>query len=426
MKKILLYIAILFSLTEFAPARTAYLIDVDGGIGPATAAYIISGIEEAERKNLECVVLRLNTPGGLVESTRDIVESILESSVPVIVYVAPGGARAGSAGVFITLAGNVAAMAPGTNIGAAHPVGAGGQSDTSAVMEEKITNDVAAFVRTIAQKRGRNVEWAEKAVRESISATENEALEIGVIDYIAPTLDSLFAAANGRIVEVGGGIEKTLNTAEIEIERREMNWREKLLAAISDPNVAYLFLMLGMLGIFFEFSNPGAIYPGVIGGLSILVAAYSMQMLPINYVGVALIIAALILFIMEIKITSFGLLTVGGIASLTIGSIMLIDSPFEFMRLSMEIIISVVAIISLTFIAIIYLAVKAHRRKPSGGEHALEGRTAVATVDFESGKGSVKIEGEIWRAESNDEIKAGDEAIVEKVDRLTLKVKKSI
>jgi membrane-bound serine protease (ClpP class) len=418
-------IFILFFLLAVIPvhSRDVAVIEIDGGIGPAVAQYIEGGIERAEQGRAEAIIIKLNTPGGLLESTRDIVEDILSAPIPVIVYVAPSGGRAGSAGVFITLAANIAVMAPGTNIGAAHPVGIGGQSDTTA-MYDKVTNDAAAFVRSIAKKRDRNVEWAELAVRESVSATETEAFDKDIIDHIAPDVDSLLAAIDGATVETSAG-KQTLDTKEATIKLIEMNWREKLLDFISNPNIAYALLMLGIYGIFFELYSPGAIVPGVVGGFSIILAGYALQMLPVNWAGVALIVLALLLFILEIKVTSYGMLSVGGVVSLLLGSIFLIDSPFEFMQISWSIIITSVVITTLFFGLLIFLGIKAQFRKGSSGTDAMSGERGTAVTDISPGRpGSVKSHGEIWSAVSEENISAGDSVIVEQVEGLRIKVKK--
>jgi membrane-bound serine protease (ClpP class) len=424
-KKIFLLFVLFAFATNLQAKNKVVVIDVDGGIGPAIHQYIDGGIEYAEDENAEALIIRLNTPGGLVETTRDIVESIMESRVPVIVYVGPGGARAGSAGVFITLSGNIAAMAPGTNIGAAHPVGMGGDGgDSTDVMYDKITNDVAAFVRTIAQNRGKNVEWAEKAVRESVSATEQEALELGVIDFISKDLSELLEQCDGMKVVVDGE-EETLNTKNAEIELRGMNWSEEFLQVLTNPNIAYILLMLGIYGIFFELYSPGSIFPGSIGAICIILGAYSMQMLPINYAGVALILLAIVFFIVEIFVTSYGLLTIGGIVSLAVGSVMLIDSPFEFLEISTGIIITVVVFTSLFFIAIGAIGIRAQFRKRKSGKHAMLGEIGVAIQDIKAGEYSnVKVHGEIWKASSEADIPKDSQVEVLAVEGLKINVKK--
>lgn len=423
-----IFVAILLVITlksvSFA-ADDIVVITIDGGIGPAVTEYIESGIKHSDESNAQLLVIKLNTPGGLLESTRDIVSTILESPVPIAVFVSPSGARAGSAGVFITLAGHIAAMAPGTNIGSAHPVGLGGESgDSASVMYDKVTNDAAAFIRSIAEKREKNVEWAEKAVRESISATENEALEQGVIDFITPDLDSLLKQIDGMKVETSRG-EKELDTEDADVEMLDMNWREELLSIISDPNIAYILLMLGMYGLLFELYSPGSIFPGVIGGISILLGLYSLQMLPINYAGLGLIVLAIILFIIEIYVASYGLLTVGGVISLFLGSIMLIDAPFEFMDISMSVIITVIVVTVLFFLGLAYLGIKAQTGKKSTGSEGLAGETGVVIVEITpESTGKVKVHGEIWKATAKESIDVGDKVEVISVTGLSLEVKK--
>lgn len=400
-------------------------IKVDGGISPATTLYIKNSIKYAEDKQAEALIIQLNTPGGLLEATREIVQEIMGANVPVVVYIAPSGARAGSAGVFITLAAHIAAMAPGTNIGAAHPVGMGGEKVDS-TMNEKITNDAAAFIRSIANERNKNIDWAERTVRESISATEKEAYLAGAIDYIAPNLDSLIAAIDGVEVKISSG-KKVLSTKGKQVVERRMSWRESFLFWLANPNIAYILLMIGIYGLLFEFWSPGAMFPGIIGAISLMIALYALQMLPVNYVGVGLIIIALILFILEIKVVSYGLLTIGGIISLAIGSIMLIDAPNEFMDISMNLIIAFVIITALFFLIVIVFGIKAQTRRAVTGDIALIGLRGNAITDISPGhKGQVKVSGEIWSAVSDEEIKEGDEIVVQSVQNFVLKVRKYI
>ncbi len=369
------------------------------------------------------MVIKLNTPGGLLESTRDIVSSIMESKVPVIVYVSPSGARAGSAGVFITLSAHVAAMAPGTNIGAAHPVGMQGEADSS-VMFEKVTNDAAAFVRTIAEKRKRNINWAEQTVRNSIASTEKEALDSGAIDFICNNIDELIAGADGRTVETSTGFV-TLKLKGLETEDIEMSWIEELLLLISDPSIAYILMMIGFYGIMFELYSPGAILPGVAGAICLILGLYSMNTLPINYAGAALIVVAVILFLLEIKVTSYGILSIGGVIALFLGSMMLIDSPLEFMQVSLSAIITVVAVSLLFFTFIITMAVKAQSRKKHTGIDSLIGETGIVAIAIEAGKpGKIRISGELWNARASDTLLPGDRVTIEKMEGLTLLVKK--
>jgi membrane-bound serine protease (ClpP class) len=401
------------------------MITIEGGISPAVASYIITSLEKSEELGAEAMLLRLNTPGGLLESTRDIVSAFLNSKIPVIVYVAPGGSRAGSAGVFITLAAHVAAMAPGTNIGAAHPVGIDGSSDSS-TMTSKIVNDTKAFIRTIAEKRNRNISWAEQTVESSISSTETEALAEGAIDFVAVSVKSLLDSADGMEVTTAAGTKK-LRLRDVDIIEIEKSWRDHILMTLSDPNIAYLLIMLGIYGLIFELKSPGSIAPGVVGGISLLLAAYSLKMLPVNMVGVAFIFLAFVLFVIEFFVQSYGLLSVSGVVSLFFGSILLIDSPLEFMRISMTLII-VVTLATAIFVAIlVYYGIKAQSRKKEGGSQAVIGMTGTARTDFVHGVGGkVHVYGELWQAKSDDDIKIGDKIIVTAIEGFTLHVKKSL
>ncbi len=422
MKKYVYIFALLFVLNANAQPKV-YILSIDGSINPATSDYIIMGIEKANEDNAECVIVKLNTPGGLLKSTRIMVSEFLSSNIPVIVYVTPGGAQAASAGVFITMAANIAAMAPGTNIGAAHPVTMQGQMDST--MSEKVTNDAAAFIRTISEKRNRNIKWAEEAVRKSVSLTENEALKKGVINLVADNIDDLLNKVNGKEVVTAAGV-KTLNTENVKIINFDMNFSQKLLNILSDPNISYILFMLGLYGLLFEIFNPGAIFPGVIGGICIILAFYAMHTLPINYAGLALIIFAVILFILEIKIVSHGVLMIGGIISLILGSIMLIDvkSAWGALSVSWEIIAMIVIITILFFLVVIGLGIKAQHRKTSTGAEGIIGEIGKAISDLNPG-GLVRVHGEIWDAESPDsKIETGSRVIVEKINNLKLKVKK--
>jgi len=395
-------------------------IKTEGVVNPVMAEYILKNIDEAEKERAEALVIELDTPGGLDTSMRSIVKRITASEVPVIVYVSPGGARAASAGVFITLAAHIAAMAPGTNMGAAHPVGVGDKMDKT--MSEKATNDAAAYIRSIAEKRRRNSEWAEKAVRESVSITETEALKLKVIDIVAPDLKTLLEEVDKKEVETSSG-KHVLNTKDIKVVHKEMGVRHKILDFISDPNVAYLLMLLGFYGIFFEMTNPGAIFPGVFGAIALILAFYSFQTLPVNYAGLLLIVLAIIMFILEIKITSFGVLTLGGIISMLIGSLMLFESPFPFFKLSLKVILPGVILTALFFFLTIRLALKAYRQKPSTGAEGLVGLEGRAKTDIHK-EGMVFVHGELWKAWSDEPIKSGEKVVVEKMEHLKLKVRK--
>ncbi len=401
--------------------RFVVVAKVDGIVNPVMSEFLSKGIEEATQQGAEAFIIELDTPGGLDLAMRDIVKTILSSEIPVVVYVSPGGARAASAGVFITIAAHVAAMAPGTNIGAAHPVAVGG-GKMDETMVKKVENDAVAYIRGIAEKKGKNADWAEKAVRESVSISAEEALKLNVIDIVSPSLEKLLSDINNRKVELITG-EKVLNTENVEIKPMEMGWRHRILDAISNPNVAYILMMIGLAGLYFELSNPGAIVPGVIGGICLILAFYAFQTLPINYAGVLLILLAIVLFIMEIAVVSYGLLSVAGIISLTLGSLMLIDSPAPYMRVSLSVIAPTVILVSAVFILAISFAVKAALSKPISGEEGLIGEIGVAETPI-SPEGRVFIHGEIWKAESDLPINKKEKVEVVKVEGLMVKVKK--
>jgi len=417
--------AIIFSIPIVALSQPykIYLLTIDGAINPASAEYIHEGIKAAIDDKAECVIIKLNTPGGLLKSTRVIVTEFLQSKIPIVVYVHPQGSQAASAGVFVTMAAHIAVMAPGTNIGAAHPVTLEGQQDS--IMMEKATNDAAAFIRTISEKRKRNIEWGEDAVRKSLSITESEALKKNVIDIVAESLNDLTEQLDGRKVEMVDG-EKAIHSKNAEIISYEMSFKLKLLNTLSDPNIAYILFMLGLYGLLFELYNPGSIFPGIVGGICIILAFYSFHTLPINYAGLALIIFAVILFILEIKIISHGILTVGGSISLILGSIMLIDneSTLEFVKISWQIIALFVALSILFFVFAIGFGIKAQRRKPTTGIQGILLEEGIVISDLKP-NGIIRIHGEIWNAESIEgKIPKGCRVKVVEVNNLTLKVKK--
>ena len=421
-KRIIPYcsLALLF-LPLFLSAQKVISLRVDGTINPVTASYIRDGIGKAKSENASCVLIHLNTPGGLLKSTRIIVTEILDSSVPVIVYVSPAGSHAGSAGVFITMAAHIAAMAPGTNIGAAHPVLM--QSAMDSTMNQKATNDAAAFIRTIAEKRNRNLEWAEDAVRNSVSITETEAVKNRVVDIIAVDDKDLLEQINGRTININGR-QLTLATRNAPVEKHEMRFIDRLLDLLSDPNIAYILLLLGIYGIMFELYNPGAILPGVVGVISLILAFYSMHTLPVNYAGLALIIFAVVLFILEIKIVSHGLLAAGGVVSLLLGSLMLIrsGSSLEFLRISRGLIIGATAVTAAFFLFIVGAGLRVQKRKIETGSEAMVGVTGevIETLDPE---GMIMVQGEIWKAVSLfGEIKKGGRVRIKEIKGLTLYV----
>jgi membrane-bound serine protease (ClpP class) len=403
------------------PARTVLLIKIDAPITPMVAEFIIKSIDKAAKQNAEALVIEMDTPGGLVESTREIIKKMLATEVPTVVYVAPDGSRAASAGVFITLTANIAAMAPNTRMGSASPVQMEGKMDET--MAKKVTNDLAAMIRGIAEKRGRNATWAEDAVRKSISATETEALKLGVIDVVAPDIATLLKKINGRTVDVALG-KRTLNTADAVVKEYAMGFRFKLLGIITNPNIAYILMILGFYGLYFELSNPGAIFPGVAGAICLILAFYALQTLPINYAGLMLIILAIGLFIAEAFITSHGILGVGGAVAMLFGSLMLIDSPEPSLQISWAVILPVVAASALLFIVTLTVAVRAHRGRVDTGKEGLIGMHAEAKTNIGE-DGQVFLRGEYWNAQSDEHIAKGEKVTVVSVDGLRLKVKKA-
>jgi len=410
--------AILFSADS---AKQVMAVKINGVINPVTVEFISKSLIKARTVHAEAVVIQLDTPGGLDTSMRSIVKEISSSTVPIIVYVSPAGARAASAGTFITLAAHIAAMAPGTNIGAAHPVSVGGKMDT--VTAEKATNDAAAYIRSLAEKSGRNAQWAEDAVRKSVSATESEALHEHVINLVSKDLDSLLRDINGRTVMTADG-NKTLQTADATVVGSEMGIRHTILNVLSDPSVAYVLLLLGFYGLFFEFTNPGAIFPGVAGGIFLILAFYAFQTLPVNYAGLALIILAIILFVLEVKIVSHGVLTIGGIIAMVFGSLMLFESAEPFYRISLSVIVPAVLITALFFTITIRLAYKAYKSAPLTGQEGLIGLEGKAIEDVTKEDGMVSLHGEIWSAFSEKEIEKGAGVVVTGVIGLKLKVRK--
>lgn len=394
-------------------------------IHPITAEVVIKSIEKARQENAQLLIIKLDTPGGLDTSMREMIEAIVSSPVPIVAYVSPSGARAASAGLFISVACDIFAMAPGTSTGAAHPVsiGTSGQNQDK-TMEEKVTHDAAAYIRTLAEKRGRNMQMAEDAVRKSLSYTEAEALKGRLIDLVAKSEQELVAALDGREIKRFNGEVQLLNLKGQPIVELPLTFRQKLLMTIANPNLAYILLMLGLLGLYFEFANPGAIFPGVIGGISLLLALLSFQILPVNYVGLLLILLGTVFFVLEIKVTSYGALAVGGVVSLFLGSVILIKAPIPELRPSLKFIIPVVLGISLIFVMLVYLVIRAHARRSLTGKEGMIGELGQALSPF-SPDGKIFVHGEIWRAVSDDKIDKGDKVqVVEVQDHLTLKVKK--
>jgi membrane-bound serine protease (ClpP class) len=401
--------------TAASPGGPVYLCKIEGAIGPVSTDFYIKTLREAEAEMAECLIVELDTPGGLDVSMRDAIKKMMASEVPTIVYVHPSGSRAASAGAFLLLASHVAAMAPGTNVGAAHPVQMGG-GEIDSTMAEKVTNDAAAYIRSIADQKGRNVEWAERAVRESISSTAEEALEEGVIDLVSPNLVSLLDDLDGMEVETAAGT-RVLDVKDADVRHISMGAKHRFLSAIADPNIAYILMMVGFFGLFFELSNPGAIFPGIAGSICIIVAFYALHTLSANYAGVALIILAMIMFVLEIKVTSYGGLTVGAVISLLLGSILLFDYPTTLMRVSWWVVIPAVAAITLFFVFAVGKGLSAQRRRPATGGPALLDQIGEARSDIDSSGGTVYVAGEHWNAVSDVPIKAGQKVKVLKVER---------
>jgi membrane-bound serine protease (ClpP class) len=399
-------------------ARQVNVIRVESVISPSSADYIVNAIKEAEKDKVAALVIELDTPGGLDTSMRVIIKEMLAAERPIVVYVAPSGARAASAGAFITMAAHIAAMAPGTNIGAAAPVAMGGQMDKT--MEKKVTNDAAAYMRTIAEKRGRPIDLAEEWVRKATAKTETEALKAKLIDVVSPKLEDLLQAIDGRVVTTAAGKVK-IETKNAVVQRGEMNLREKILKIITDPTIAYLLLILGLAGLYFEFSTPGAILPGVLGAIALILALYAFQQLPINYAGVLLILLAIVMFIAEIKVVSHGVLTAGGIAAMILGSMMLIDTPAPYMRISVGAIVGTAATTAAFFLFVVGAGVKALRTRTKTGMEGLVGEIGVVRTRL-APRGQIFLSGELWNAESEGEMEPGASVRVTGMDGLTLRV----
>ena len=397
------------------------VVNIQYPITPVVAQFLHRNIEEAARQGDSLLLIEIDTPGGLDTAMREIVKDIFASPVAVAVYVAPSGARAASAGAIITLAADISAMAPGTNIGAAHPVSIGEKTDKT--MEEKVVNDAEAYAEGIAKKRGRNESLARRMVRESISLSADKALEGKVIDLIARDRNDLLQQMEGRRISREGK-EATLHLAGAIVVPAEMRRGERILNVISNPNVAYVLMMLGILGLFFELSNPGVILPGVIGGISLILAFFAFQTLPVNYAGVLLILLALILFIAEIKIVSHGMLTVGGVIAMILGSLMLFESPEPYLQISWSLIAVTVAAVAGFFVFAVTKVMRAHRHKPATGQEGLIGQEGRSDSGIGAG-GKVFINGEYWNAWSNEPIAAGEKVVVEAVEGMRLKVKKT-
>ncbi|MBI4726284.1 nodulation protein NfeD [candidate division TA06 bacterium] len=421
MKKLLLLVLSIILVSGMTEASEVLVARVEDAVSPASARFMVQAIERAQVEKAECLIVEMDTPGGLDQSMRQVIKVIMASEVPVVVFVAPQGSRAASAGAFITMASHVAAMAPGTSIGAAHPVsiGAGGPMDSA--MSGKVTNDAAAYIRSIAEKRGRNIAWADSAVRHSVSLSETEALKRRVIDLIAPNTSALLDSLDGRLVIIDQDT-LTLSTMSARAITVEMNWRDKFLAVISNPNIAYVFFMLGLLGLYFEFSNPGAILPGVVGAISLILAFFAFQTLSVNYAGLLLILLSIVLFIVDVKAATHGVLTTGGIIAMFIGSVMLFNAPDPAMRASLQVIIPVVVVTAAFFIIGVWLSIRTLRTRPVSGDKGLLGQEGDARTKVNKDGGRVFVAGTHWSAWSETEIAEGTKIKVMEVKGMTLKV----
>lgn len=426
MRRALLILSALATASSALAAEAPLVrhLKIEGVVSPIMAEFLIEGIERAEEDGAALVVVSLDTPGGLDPSMREIIKKVLASKVPVAVYVWPPGGRAASAGTFITLAAHVAAMAPNTSIGAAHPVtlGAGGEG-ADETMTEKVTNDAASYIKSLARRHGRNEKWAELAVRKSASLSAEDAVAENVVDFVAEDLGDLLAKADGRKVKAAGGLV-TIKTKGARVEEETPDFRQRLLAVLTDPNVAYILLIIGFYGLIFELSNPGSILPGIAGGICIILAFYALSTLPVNYAGVALIVFALVLFLAEIKVTSHGLLAIGGTISMLLGSILLVDTPATYLRISWAVIIPAVVTTALFFLFAVGMGLRAQRRKPTTGDKGMVGERGRAVTAVGPAGGQVFVRGEYWKAGAAEEIPAGASVEVTRADGLTVEVRR--
>ena len=412
----------LFALSPVEPQQGHIdIIQIQDSINPGVEDFMKYAIKRSADDKAECLIILLDTPGGLMTSMRGISQAILNSPVPVVVYVFPSGAQAASAGVFITVAADIAAMAPGTNIGAAHPVTAGG-ADVPSTMNEKVLNDTLAFARSIAAQRGRNAEWMEDAVSKSVSATAEEAFKLNVIDLVAADLPALIKRLDGWHLQ-RGGTTVVIKTSGVELRNISPSLQHDILRIISNPNLAYILLMIGLAGLYFELSSPGAVLPGVIGGISIVLALYAMQTLPVNYAGFLIILLAIIFFILEMKVASHGLLSLAGVLCLVLGSLMLFRYPEEPMQISLSVFLPTTVAVSAFFAAVARLAFRAQMRKPQTGQEAMVGMIGEVCVEI-APEGRVFVNGESWNAQAEQRIEVGEKVEVLEVHNLKLKVKK--
>ncbi len=422
LRRVLICLAVcLILFSHIATARVVKVMTLDGPIGPITLKHFERALHLAETEGAEALVVQLNTPGGVMETTLRITTAIMNAKVPVIVHVYPSGGRAASAGVYITYAAHVAAMASSTNIGSATPVSMGGEKMDSALVK-KIVNDAVANLQGAAEKRGRNRYWAERAVREGVSITASEALDSNVVDFMAENLSELLDKADGRVVKMVDG-EDTLHTKDAVTEKVEKTFSEAILDVITSPNIVFILFSLGSLGLAIELYNPGAILPGIVGGICIIVALLGMQALPINYAGLALIILAIILFLLEIKVTSYGMLTIGGIIALILGGLMLIDSPEPTLQVSKSIIITVSLCVAVFLVFAVGFVVKSRRKQVETGFEGLVGQIGKVKEAID-GDGMVFVAGALWHAIAEEKIQVGEKVRILSGEHTTLKVAK--
>jgi membrane-bound serine protease (ClpP class) len=417
MRRLILIVTLLLGappLQVHAADPVVHLLPYQGAITPVSAEYLVDGIAEASSEGAAAVLIELDTPGGLDTAMRAIVKAELNADIPVIVYVAPSGSRAASAGAYITMAAHVAAMAPGTNIGSGTPVGMAG-AVVDSTMTRKVVHDAIAYLQSIAEQRGRNVELARRIVEDAENLSASRAVEENVVDLVSESRRSLLEQIDGRLVQLADR-EHRLETAGAIIESRPMSARQRFLRALVDPNVAYLLFLLGIYGIFFELANPGSLAPGILGGISLILALYAFQSLPTNYAGVALLLVGVIMFILEVKVTSFGALTLGGLVAMVLGSMILFDTPGDWARLSLRVVLPVVLLSAGFFVLCVWLVVRGQRRAVITGGRAMVGEIGRVVEPIGAAAGKVVVHGEMWSARSDEPIDVGDRVEVEAIE----------